>query len=141
MSAINSIPKTVVEYFASLVDQLDELNLNIASYRIYYILVESVFDENNQTITYDTVIRKTIVQLNAQDYQNIGKSISQCGICKYNLQNILNKSVFVKVPTSDFYHNNENDPNNANNTDFFLYPLDAFSKDEIGIVKIQPVCN
>jgi hypothetical protein len=125
------IPTTVENYFASLVDELDNLNLSTTSYIIHYITVESVLDEDNQTINYNTVIKDTIAQLNECDYHKIKKSISQYGTCKHIVKNISNQSVFVKVPTSDFFK--------IPTKSFFLYPLEAISKDTIDIVKIKPV--
>ena len=129
------------KYFLSLVDELNKLNLGVLPYRIYYIAVETNFAEDNQTVKYNIVVKNAIIELQLNDYNRIKRKVNRCGACKLNIKNISKNPLFVRVPISDFYEDidtENNDSNNDNNTDFFLYSVEAINKHIHDVVKIEP---
>ena len=121
-------------YFLSLVDELNELNLDVLSYRIHYIAVETNFSKDNQTVKYNIVIKDAKIKLQVDDYNKIKKKINKCGACKLNIKNISKNPLFVRVPMSDFYEDTEN---NDNNNNFFLYSVEALNTQIHDVVKIE----
>lgn len=127
------------KYFLSLVDELNKLNLGVLLYKIHYIAVETNFAKDNQTVKYNIVVKNAKIELQVDDYNKIKKKINKCGACKLNIKNISKNPLFVRVPISDFYEDTENNhAKHDNNTDFFLYSIEAIDTHIHDVVKIEP---